>query len=264
MHDLHIHTKLSRCAGPDSEPAGYIEELRRRSFTVAGFADHLWDSDVPGASDWYRPQNVPHVLSLRRELAGVMIPGTRLLFGCETEYIGNGVVGLTPEHAALFDFVLVPASHIHMEGFVRPEGMTQSADLRKLLIDRFLEVCGIDFAFGIPHPFVPVGFDDRAEELLAGIPDHLFEECFRAAAETHKSVELNLSIFRKLPAAALREYERLMTIARECGCRFHIGSDAHGLCRFGEELFRAGEEFAALCGIRIPQNPLQEKEEEET
>ena len=208
------------------------------------------------SSDWYRPQNVPHVLSLRQELAGVTIPGTRLLFGCETEYIGNGVVGLTPEHAALFDFVLVPASHIHMEGFVRPEGMTQSDDLRKLLIDRFLEVCEIDFAFGIPHPFVPVGFDDRAEELLAGIPDRLFEECFHAAAEKRKSVELNLSCLSDLPAGAVREYERLMTIARQCGCRFHVGSDAHERKGFREELFRAGAEFARRCGIALPDDPL--------
>lgn len=255
MHDLHIHTNLSSCARPDSEPAGYLAEIRRRSYPVIGFADHLWDADVPGASDWYRPQDIPHVLSLRRELADVTIPGTRLLVGCETEYIGNGVVGLTPEHAALFDFVLVPASHIHMEGFVRPEGMTRSDELRKLLVDRFLEVCEIDFAFGIAHPFVPVGFYNRAEELLAGIPDPLFEECFRAAAEKRKSIELNLSAITRLPAGALREYERIMIIARECGCRFHVGSDAHGLGGFGEELFRAGGEFALRCGIALPDKP---------
>ncbi len=255
MHDLHIHTTLPRCAREDAAPGGYLSEIRRRPFTVAGFADHLWDSDVPGASDWYRPQDIPHVLSLRRELADVTIPGVRLLFGCETEYIGNGVVGLTPEHAALFDFVLVPANHFHMEGFVRPAGMEGSDELRRLFLDRFLEVCEIDFAFGIAHPFVPIGFFDRGEELLAGIPDRLFEECFRAAAEKRKSIELNLSIFRKMPPGALREYERVMTIARECGCRFHTGSDAHGLGQFGEETFRAGGEFARRCGIAMPEDP---------
>lgn len=259
MHDIHIHTSLSRCAKPDSDPAGYFEEIPRRGLTVAGFANHLWDSAVPGASEWYRPQDIAHLLPLKEKLAATTIPGVRLLFGCETEYIGNKTVGLLPENAELFDFVLVPPHHFHMTGFVRPAEITGGEALTKLFVTRFLEACEIDFAFGFVHPFVPLGFLDRAHEVLANIPDRLLEECFQSAAEHGKSIEINLSIFSDLSPEALIEYERVMITARQCGCRFHIGSDAHGLIEFGADRFIKGENFAKRCGVELAEDPFAKK-----
>lgn len=259
MHDIHIHTSLSKCAREDSGFHGYAAELSRRDVSVAGFADHLWDNDVPGASDWYRSQDIARLLPFRKELSGQRIPGVRLLFGCETEYIGNRIVGLTPEHAELFDYVLVPPHHFHMGGFVRPPQITGGKELTRLFITRFLEVCDIDFAFGIAHPFAPLGFMDRAQEVLSALSDSSLTECFSAAAERKKSIEVNLSILLKLSeAGGLEEYQRIMTLAARCGCKFHLGSDAHGLCQFGRERFLAGMDFAGKCGIVFPEDPFAE------
>lgn len=256
MHDLHIHTTLSSCAGPDARLADYLPELLRRKFAAVGFANHLWDRAVPGASDWYRPQDIDHVMQLKSELAGLELPGTRVYFGCETEYLGGGVVGLAAEHAALFDFVLVPPHHFHMAGFTRPADLTEPAAVRNLMIERFYEVCDLDFAFGLAHPFLPMGYRESGLEILRGISDDDFGACYGYAAAKGKSIEINLSIFRSLPPPALDEYRRMMTVAARCGCRFHLGSDAHGMADFAEAYFDAAARFAGDCGIVLPEDPL--------
>ncbi len=254
MHDIHIHTSLSSCSSTDL--ALYVPEIRKRKYAAVGFANHVWDSAVPGASDWYRPQDVAHVLKLREELGRYDFGDTKVYLGCEAEYIGGGVVGLDPRNAPLFDYVLVSAHHFHMAGFTRPADLADPGEVRKLMLKRFLEVCDIGFAFGIVHPFLPMGYMDSALEILRGIEDKEFRTCFRYAAERKKSIEINLSVFRKFTEAELSEYRRMMTIARECGCCFHTGSDAHTVESFNPEQIVIGERFASDCGITLPENPL--------
>lgn len=254
MHDIHIHTSLSSCSSTDL--ALYVPEVRKRNYTAIGFANHVWDSAVPGASDWYKPQDVAHVLKLKDELGRYDFGDTKVYFGCETEYIGGGVVGLDPRNVSVFDYVLVPAHHFHMGGLTRPADLTDPGEVRKLMLERFFEVCDIGFAFGIAHPFLPMGYMDSALEILRGIGDGDFKACFRYAADREKSIEINLSVFRKFTEEQLSEYRRMMTIARECGCKFHAGSDAHTLESFDRELITAGERFASDCGIILPEDPL--------
>jgi predicted metal-dependent phosphoesterase TrpH len=70
-HDVHIHTNLSSCChDPAMDAAAVIERARRLGLTTVGFANHMWDAAVPGASDCYAPQDVDHVLSSVRVLIG--------------------------------------------------------------------------------------------------------------------------------------------------------------------------------------------------
>ena len=259
MHDIHIHTSLSKCARVNSEPEDFFREIPLRGLAVAGFSNHLWDSAVPGASAWYRSQNIEHLLPLKKQLSETFLPGVKLRFGCEVEYIGNGVISLHPDHAELFDYVLVAPNHFHMVGLVRPASICGGEALSSLMFSRFMEVCEFDFVTGIAHPFYPFGFPGREAEILNQLPEKRLEECFRLAAERGKSIEVNLSVLCKLQAAdALEPYRRVMQIAPQCGCRFHIGSDAHGLCQFGEDRRQFGMAFAEKCAIRFPEDPLEE------
>ena len=62
---------------------------------------------------------IEHISQIRDQISQDTF-GVRVLVGCETEYVGGGWVGISPQSAELLDFVLVPHSHFHMEGFVRP------------------------------------------------------------------------------------------------------------------------------------------------
>ena len=266
MHDLHCHTNLSACAKRESTLSVMLGALKSAGVSVAGIANHLWDSGVPGSSGWYAPQNMEHVRSIRAEydaLSPEERSGIKLYFGCETEYVGQGRVALKEENAPLFDFVLVPPHHFHMKDFVRPAELEDASKIRKLMFERFLECCAIPFVFGLAHPLMVLGYPGRVDEILSGFRDDEYRELFTAAAEKNKSVEINIcALFQEirrdgdgLPA----EYVRMMTVARECGCRFHLGSDAHDTPRLAKERFTFALRFAEKCGIVFPDDPLRRK-----
>ena len=115
MHDIHFHTNLSSCAKRESTLKVMLRHLQEAGVTTAGVANHLWDSKVPGATGWYAPQNVEHVLSVKKEYASLSDEercGIKLYFGCETEYVGQGRVALKPGSAELFPTLLRPEKAI--------------------------------------------------------------------------------------------------------------------------------------------------------
>lgn len=234
--DLHVHSFLSSCAKTDAVPADYLELCKTNGITTIGFADHMWDNKVAGASPWYKPQDMQHISQIR-EMIPSDIGGIRVLFGCETEYIGGGVIGITKESARELDFVLIPPNHFHMKDFVIPASVTENDEYKKYLIDRFMEVCDIelDVPIGIAHPFMPLGIPDT-NAVLELITDDEYIKCFTYAKHRDKSIEIQTSI------AVLNnpEYNRMIKIASDCGCMCHIGSDSHGLEKFNEAHQRLG------------------------
>lgn len=251
--DMHVHTFLSSCARPDALPGSYLALCPDEKINTLCFTDHFWDDTVKGASLWYRPQNLEHVMRLH-SLIPPMCNGVRVLYGVETEFIGSrmcgkegGIVGLSPETAINFDFVLIPPDHFHMKGYTIPAAVTDPAEIRLWLIDNFIEAAAVVLGVptGIAHPFEPMGFDkDKTSAILAAISGEDLRRCFTFAAEHDKSIELNQSI---LNVRSVGEYIRIFTIARECGCHFHAASDAHTPASFTNHDKIA--QFADLCGI---------------
>lgn len=250
-HDLHVHTHLSSCSDdPAATAENYIKLARDRGLKLIGFANHFWDSNIPGASEWYKPQDFDHIMRIKEELPQD-ISGIKVLIGCETEYCGGGKVGITKEVAEQLDFVLMPMSHLHMEDFVRDKDITAPKDVAKLMVDRFNEVLELDLATGIAHPFIPLGFSN-VDEILSHISDDEFRNCLGRAAELGVSIELNASSF---PGNYGRETDlfhdesliRAFSLAKECGCLFHFASDAHSLKSF--ENFFAMERTINILGL---------------
>jgi len=232
-HDIHVHTFLSRCGKPDAIPEDYIKKAKEQGIKVLGFSDHLWDSDVEGATPWYQSQNLEHLLKIK-ELLPKQIDGIKILIGCETEYCGNGKVAITKEHAKMLDYVLVPVTHFHWKGLVLPSHITSSKDMAKLMVDRFREAVQLGVATGIAHPFVPGGHTDRLEEILSYISNDEFEECFGLAAENDVSVEIQTQMHTRDDNGEYMDvYCRMFEMVKKAGCKVHIGSDAHSMSMFG-------------------------------
>lgn len=233
-HDLHVHTFLSACSSdPEAVPANMLARAAECGVRTVGFADHLWDAAVAGASEWYRPQDYEHISQIRAQLpadAG----GVRVLVGCETEYVGGGRVGISPAVAEKLDFVLVPHSHFHMEGFVRPAEVDTPAAIAGLLQERFAEAIELEVATGIAHPFMPCILPDQLDEILGYIEDGAFADLFGRAAERGVSIEITTGAFPSLnagerPGAHDEAFLRVYRLALEAGCVFHFASDTHSL-----------------------------------
>lgn len=257
MHDIHIHTQLSSCARPDATYQAYSKAAIERKLSVVGFTDHLWDHAIPGWSNWYSPMDIEHILLLQDEIKRNPIGNIRVYFGCETEYIGNNIVTLHRDNSDLFDFVLVPPHHFHNPQ-VRDPQITEIDKLVNLFVERFMEVCNIDFAFGIAHPFVPLGVEEQAAEVLQALPEKSLRECFTAACQSNKSIEINADCLKKMQSLGVVElYKNIILIAKDCTCKFHLGSDSHSMEDFSQKNYDLAAEFACQCGIALPIDPLE-------
>ncbi len=121
MVDMHVHTFISACSGDENANLkNYIDKAVEVGIQVLGISDHCWDNKMPGASAWYKPQDVEWISKIRDEMP-VDTKGIKLFIGMESEYCGmSDTIGISAQSAAEFDYVLIPHTHTHMKNFVMP------------------------------------------------------------------------------------------------------------------------------------------------
>ncbi len=241
-HDIHVHTQLSSCCqDPEQTPANILAKVAALGLRTLGFADHLWVRDLPGASNWYRPQNETHVLKIRSQLPADPPAGLRVLIGCESEFTGTAC-GIDAARAAAFDFVLLPCTHFHMVNFVRPESIATASEQAALLLERLDKVLDYDFVTGIAHPFMAVNQGHLHDEMCRWLlqSDQLLR-CLDKAAARGISLEINKCYFpqlfgKKMPSYRDESVLPILEKAKRAGCCFHFSSDAHTLTEVGSVL----------------------------
>ncbi len=252
--DIHIHTSLSSCARREAVFEKYVENAAKDGLTCLGFSDHLWDSDrIEGVSKWYAPQNLAHVLELKKKLpASREMNGVKLLFGCETEFTHDGKLCLAEESFEHFDYVLVPHSHTHMQSVVPREMIADHKLHAKYLMDSFMRLVTHPLAkkiVSVAHPFVPGTQYLIYNEVQSLIPDSYLFEAFTAAQENGVAIEMNGSclVYQSPNEIPTCEYVRIYSIAHACQCKFTYGSDSHG-CDDKRQI-NLVEKFLEQCGI---------------
>ena len=229
-NDLHIHSKISACSGiPEQTNERILEYAKTNNLKTICVTDHFWDDAVEGASDWYAPQNYDRIVAAKP------LPeadGIRFLFGCETELDKNLTLGISKEKYDLFDFIVIPTTHFHMEGFTLSyEELATSKTRADAWIKRFDAVLNMDLPFhkvGIAHLTCALINRDKEKfaEIFSLIPDEEMKRLFTKAAKLGVGIELNacdMEFKGGEPEIILRPYR----IAKECGCKFYFASDGH-------------------------------------
>ena len=232
--DLHVHTALSSCAKPEATVAFYMDKAREIGLKTLGFTDHLWDSAIPKANGFYRPQDFAHILQIKEELEKADKTGIdRILFGAEGEYdpYRHGVA-LTPAVAEQLEVLLVPNSHTHM--MMPKDYYDPPRRHAEFMIEAFYDIINSEIApyvTAIPHPFAAVAcakyYSSRVP--VATITDDEFKACFAAAAEKGIAMEINPNFFRNQTKEQIDadQFTRMFRIARDMGCLFTVGLDSH-------------------------------------
>ena len=232
--DLHIHTKQSGCAPRTSEAASYLPYCKQEGIRLLGISDHVYSDETLYECGYVNENKMSHLLVTRpilEELAKTS--DVRFLFGCEAEYFPGQPPLISQEESLSFDYILMAASHVlNQPRMYSAYDIHDPNVLRKLTIDRFVEACKLDYPvpMGICHPLYPIG-STRQCEILDGISDACLNELFSMAAEKKISIEIHACLYRD--GTPLNEYGlsdrylRLLAAAKECGCMFHFGSDAH-------------------------------------
>jgi histidinol phosphatase-like PHP family hydrolase len=248
-NDLHIHSNLSSCSqDPEQTAKAILEYAKANGLKRIAITDHYWDAAVEGASGWYKPQDFEHI-SASRPLPSA--EGIEFLFGCETDLRRDGVLGIPKERFKDFDVVIIPTTHMHMNGFTIDEKDTASNERKALLW-----VSRLDALFSMDLPFGKIGIAHLACSLIANksredylkilslIPSSEMERVFNKAASLGVGIELNQYDIC-CPDEEVDTVYRMFRIAKACGCKFYCSSDAHHPADF----LKAKERFERAVDI---------------
>lgn len=241
-HDLHLHSQLSSCSGhPEQTSTTLLNYAREQGLRHICVTDHFWDEAVPGASEWYRPQNFAHISQI---LPLPEAEGVTFHFGCETDFDKFKTLGIRRKTIDKMDFVIVPTSHLHMGGFTIDPADSSVARRATLYMERNHALLDMDLPFtkmGLAHftcCLLDRGCAGSRDNIMDAITNAQYAEFFERLAQCGMGLEINTSLEDAVNESVLRPYR----IARDCGCKFYLGSDAHTPA----ELLGAHARFAAM------------------
>lgn len=229
-HDLHIHSQISLCSkDPEQTPERILQYAKENGLRKICLTDHFWDDSVPDTIEWYKIQNYEWIA---KSLPLPKAEGIQFLFGAECEMDKDTRIGLTPRYYDKFDFIIVPTTHLNNAGFGLTEAQAQSAEGRaEAWLYKFegLLHSGLPYhKVGAAHLACPLIAKQRADYLavLDMLPEDRLRTLFRRAADIGIGIELNSSDmgFKEEEAGTVL---RVFEIAKACGCKFYLGSDAH-------------------------------------
>ena len=235
-HDFHIHTLRSLCADPNATLDTFTDAIKREGLEKIGVSNHFWDAKIPPLSEdgYFTMQNlerisldIPAIEKLREDT------GIKVYFGCEAEYDPvHHDVAVAEETCEKLDFIIVPNSHTHL---VMPKEYWDDFPKHKeFLVTAYRDIINSKvskYITAVAHPFEIVGYsDERLKLILDTFTDDEFKRLFDETAERGIAYEINVSGMRLKTKEQIDELPkmRLYRLAKECGCKFIFGSDAHG------------------------------------
>ncbi len=226
-HDYHIHSTVSLCCHDDTQtPQALFDYAKRNGFTSICLTNHFWDEKVASEADWCDEHDFAHVSSV---LPLPQDESTRFLFGAETDMDFNNIVGVSRERIDLFDFIIVSTTHLHLtENTVRKKIETPD-EAAFHWVDKIENLLKKDLPWhkiGIAHLTTGHILKGRTHEVLPLISDRTLYDIFSECAAKGVGIELNMKTIG-MSSEQKDIFLRPYFIAKECGCKFYLGSDSH-------------------------------------
>ncbi len=264
-HDLHIHTYLSSCCHEKAtqRPRQILAAAEKMGLKTVGFLDHMWQNPNIKPSDWYQPQGKEQITFLRKDLESVTSP-VNILIGCEADTIAPGKFTITREFAESLDYVGLSCSHFHMTEIVQQPKDKSPRALGEHLLTFFISAATSGLATVIVHPFYPMGSEELYDDAIASLSDAQLIDAFSTAAEQNVALEITTAFLppvkevkgKSTTVWSLETPLRFLSLAKDAGCKFTFGSDAHSLESMTQlmklEVFRnqlnlSGEDIAQIA-----------------
>ncbi len=143
-----------------------------------------------------------------------------------------GTIGISRDKLDKFQFIIVPTTHMHMTDFTIDEADNAPINRAKKWVERFDALLNADLPFhkvGIAHltsSLIDMSSHHAHIEILDMISDDTLERLFTKSAQLGLGIELNFNPSR-YSEQELESILRPYRIAKQCGCKFYFGSDAH-------------------------------------
>ena len=226
-HDFHIHSTISPCCHDKNQtPQAILNYAKENNFRKVCLTNHLWDENVKSDAEWHNGQRfccLSSVLPLPKE------KDTEILFGAEIDMDYNFILGVSPERYDIFDFMVISTTHLHLAGNTVRTKIQTPEEAAEIWVLRLAELLKKDLPWhkaGIAHLTCSHIFRERTAEVISLLQDEKLYTLFSDCAQKGIGIELNMkTIFssEEEKDIMLRPYY----IAKDCGCRFYLGSDSH-------------------------------------
>lgn len=232
-HDYHIHSHLSPCSGhPEQTTENILKYAQKNGLTSLCLTDHYYDAAV--SPKLFADQVRVEYDWISQALPLPQADGISFRFGCEVDmHAWQHVIGVPPSRYDDFDFIVVATTHMHIVGATISARDFQSEERQAALwVERFDAVLNSDLPLhkvGIAHPACTLLHPQSREgylRVLDLIPEAEMERLFSQAAQAGIGIELNRCEV-ECDASEEDAILRMFRIAKGCGCKFYLGSDAH-------------------------------------
>ena len=226
-HDFHIHSTISPCCHDENQtPEAILEYALKNGYKKACLTNHLWDENVESEAQWHEKQRFE---CLKSVLPLPQAEGVQFLFGAEADMDYNYVLGVSEETMKQLDFIAIPTTHMHLAGNTvrkKIETPEEGAEIWLLRLNALLEKSLPWHKIGIAHLTCGHIFGSRTPEVIKLLKDEALYNVFSDCACKGVGIELNMKTL------AMNEEEKKILlrpyyIAKDCGCKFYLGSDAH-------------------------------------
>lgn len=226
-HDFHIHTTLSPCCHDEDQTARRLLRYgEENGFSKICITNHLWDEKVKSVGEWHPDQRYKKI---KRILPLPQSEKTLLLFGAEIDMDYNCTLGVSPERYDEFDFMVVSTTHLHLKGYTVEQPIRTPKEASEKWLGRIYALLEKDMPWhkvGIAHLTCGHIMAGRTPEVIKLLSDDILYDVFGNCAQKGIGIELNiksLSMTEEERNILLRPYH----IAKDCGCKFYLGSDSH-------------------------------------
>lgn len=244
-HDYHIHSTVSRCCKDILQtPDTILEYARKNGFTSICLTNHFWDELIPSEAEWIEEHGYSYLCSV---LPLPSYEGIHFLFGAELDMDFNGVLGISEERLSQLDFVTVATTHMHLAGNTVRNKIESPEEAAKIWIDKIDTLLAKTLPFhkmGLAHLTTGHILKEKTPEVIKLLTNTELYRIFSSCAEKKIGIELNTkTIFNseEEKEILLRPY----FVAKDCGCKFYLGSDAHKR----EALSQAKENFERIITL---------------
>ena len=230
-HDLHIHSKFSPCSNDARQTVEAILAYGvTNGYRLLVLTDHAWDENV----------NVPHRgwvgqgaswQNLQRLSPLPQAKTTPMLLGVEVDINMDGVRAIDREGEATADFIIYAPSHLHMKNFTVPADLPEDAETHAALYKERLHALLNDDTIpfektGLAHFTCGLACTKEPVRVFELFSDAEYRDIFSKVARRGMGVEINFNPY-VYNESDLKEILRPYRIAREVGCKFYCGGDAH-------------------------------------
>lgn len=226
-HDFHIHSTVSLCCHDENQtPEEIFKYAQENKYKSICLTNHFWDENVESRAEWAQEHYFDRLTSV---LPLPQSDDVSFLFGCETDMDFDNRLGVSPERFDKFDFIIVATTHLHLAGNTVKNKLNSPEEAAFHWIDKFENLLSKNLPWhkiGVAHLTCGHVFEKRTPEVIALLPDDKLYSIFEKCSQNGLGIELNMKTLNmddELKKILLRPY----FIAKDCGCKFYLGSDSH-------------------------------------